>query len=45
MSGQGPPKKESALELSKLVDKGVRVKLNGGREGAGAENIELRRSV
>eukprot|EP00199_Chlamydomonas_sp_CCMP681_P004250 CAMPEP_0119105340 /NCGR_PEP_ID=MMETSP1180-20130426/3325_1 /TAXON_ID=3052 ORGANISM="Chlamydomonas cf sp, Strain CCMP681" /NCGR_SAMPLE_ID=MMETSP1180 /ASSEMBLY_ACC=CAM_ASM_000741 /LENGTH=104 /DNA_ID=CAMNT_0007090365 /DNA_START=129 /DNA_END=443 /DNA_ORIENTATION=+ len=28
-------KKESALELSKLVDKGVRVRLNGGREVSG----------
>ncbi len=27
-------KKESALELAKLMDKGVRVKLAGGREGA-----------
>lgn len=26
-------KKESALELAKLMDKGVRVKLAGGREG------------
>jgi hypothetical protein len=28
-------KKESALELAKLMDKNVRVKLAGGREGAG----------
>ena len=26
-------KKESALDLAKLMDKGVRVKLAGGREG------------
>ena len=29
-------KKESALDLSKFVDKGVRVKLAGGREGESA---------
>lgn len=28
-----PPKKESAVDLAKFVDKGVRVKLAGGREG------------
>jgi hypothetical protein len=27
-------KKESALDLAKFIDKGVRVKLAGGREGA-----------
>ena len=26
-------KKESALDLAKFIDKGVRVKLAGGREG------------
>lgn len=26
-------KKENALDLAKLIDKGVRVKLSGGREG------------
>ena len=26
-------KKESAIDLSKLIDKGVHVKLSGGREG------------
>jgi len=26
-------KKENALDLAKFVDKGVRVKLSGGREG------------
>jgi hypothetical protein len=26
-------KKESALDLAKFVDKGIRVKLAGGREG------------
>lgn len=28
-------KKENALDLAKLIDKGVRVKLSGGREGDG----------
>lgn len=28
-------KKESAVDLARLVDKGVRVKLAGGREGEG----------
>lgn len=27
--------KESALDLAKFVDKSIRVKLSGGREGAG----------
>lgn len=31
MAGRG---KESALDLSKFVDKSIRVKLAGGREGA-----------
>lgn len=35
-------RKENALELSKLVDKAVRVKLSGGREGKG---IGRRRSA
>lgn len=26
-------RKESALDLAKFIDKGVRVKLSGGREG------------
>jgi U6 snRNA-associated Sm-like protein LSm7 len=30
-------KKESALDLAKFIDKGVRVKLAGGREGAKAQ--------
>lgn len=36
MSRQGgpPARKESAVDLAKFVDKGVRVKLAGGREGA-----------
>ena len=28
-------KKESALDLAKFIDKGVRIKLAGGREGEG----------
>lgn len=28
-------KKESALDLAKFIDKGIRVKLAGGREGEG----------
>ena len=27
-------KKESILDLTKFVDKGIRVKFNGGREGS-----------
>ncbi len=27
-------RKENALDLAKFIDKGVRVKLSGGREGA-----------
>lgn len=27
-------KKDTAIDLSKFIDKGVRVKLSGGREGA-----------
>jgi len=27
-------KKETVLDLGKFIDKGVRVKLSGGREGA-----------
>ncbi len=35
MRGAGAmSKKENALDLAKFVDKGVRVKLSGGREGA-----------
>ena len=34
-------KKESALDLAKFVDKGVRVKLAGGREGEGSLILEL----
>lgn len=33
MAGRG---KESALDLAKFVDKSIRVKLAGGREGAPA---------
>ncbi len=32
--GGGPNRKESAVDLAKLIDKGIRVKLHGGREGA-----------
>lgn len=35
-------KKENALDLAKLIDKGVRVKLSGGREG---ETLSLRHAV
>lgn len=31
----GPRGKESALDLAKFVDKSIRVKLAGGREGEG----------
>jgi hypothetical protein len=33
-------KKESAIDISKYVDKGVRVKLAGGREGAAPACID-----
>ncbi|KAJ9505020.1 hypothetical protein QJQ45_025604, partial [Haematococcus lacustris] len=35
-------KKESALDLSKFIDKGVRVKLAGGREGQCASSGVLK---
>ena len=31
-------KKENALDLAKFIDKGVRVKLSGGREGEQAHS-------
>ena len=31
-------KKETVLDLGKYIDKGVRVKLSGGREGASRES-------
>lgn len=34
-------KKETALDLSKFIDKPVRVKLSGGREGAASEPLRL----
>ena len=34
MSASKNTRKENALDLAKFVDKGVRVKLSGGREGA-----------
>ena len=39
-------KKENALDLAKLIDKGVRVKLSGGREGeqAVSETMYLEKS-
>jgi hypothetical protein len=30
----GPPKRETVVDLAKFIDKGVLVKLSGGREGA-----------
>ena len=30
----GPPKRDTVVVLAKFIDKGVLVKLSGGREGA-----------
>jgi U6 snRNA-associated Sm-like protein LSm7 len=35
-------KKESAVDLAKFIDKGVRVKLAGGREGRSRDRSRLR---
>lgn len=37
-------RKENALDLAKFIDKGVRVKLSGGREGALPRQTNMTRS-
>lgn len=44
MSSQAGGKKESAVDLAKLVDKSIRVKLAGGREGMQTQVVGAHRA-